>query len=96
MPGCEKENLLNSHDAEETKHITRDFIGCAFRADRHDVLGQSAQGAGLGLLGMQERVQFAGGHLKINSIPNRGTIIEVYLPVASSGTDQKSWKEVTS
>jgi signal transduction histidine kinase len=35
---------------------------------------------GFGLRGMQERVQMLGGNLKIDSSPNQGTEIEVWVP----------------
>jgi signal transduction histidine kinase len=41
---------------------------------------RSAQG-GLGLLGIQERVQALDGHVSISSVPNQGTTVRVQLPV---------------
>lgn len=46
-------------------------------AHRRAVAGRS-----FGLLGMQERVRFAGGEFALNSGPGRGTKIEVSLPLA--------------
>ena len=36
--------------------------------------------SGFGLQGMQERVQLLGGELKIDSVPDRGTYIQVIIP----------------
>ncbi len=38
--------------------------------------------AGLGLLGMRERVELLGGSLTLRSVPDAGTRIEIVLPVA--------------
>lgn len=43
---------------------------------------RAAAGRSFGLLGMQERVRFAGGDFELNSTPDRGTKIEVSLPLA--------------
>lgn len=42
----------------------------------------ASQEPGLGILGMQERVQRLGGELDVDSKPGRGTIISFTLPVA--------------
>jgi signal transduction histidine kinase len=39
----------------------------------------------LGLLGMRERMQMVNGHLDIESVPDRGTNVSAYLPVANPG-----------
>ncbi|CAK0745760.1 two-component system, NarL family, sensor histidine kinase UhpB [Gammaproteobacteria bacterium] len=39
----------------------------------------------LGLLGMKERILLLGDQLKINSIPSRGTVIEVRVPIHEPG-----------
>jgi len=44
-------------------------------------------GAGLGLIGMEERAQLAGGHFEITSEPGKGTRAEVFLPVRGVGDD---------
>jgi signal transduction histidine kinase len=36
---------------------------------------------GLGLIGMQERVESLGGNLAVNSEPGKGTAIDVSLPL---------------
>jgi signal transduction histidine kinase len=40
-----------------------------------------AQTVGLGLIGIKERAALIGGRAKINSSPNKGTTIEVFLPL---------------
>jgi PAS domain S-box-containing protein len=41
----------------------------------------SEPGAGLGLIGMEERAQIAGGRLELDSEPGRGTRVRVRMPV---------------
>ncbi len=36
--------------------------------------------AGLGLLGMQERIDTVGGRVRVDSAPGRGTRIHAHLP----------------
>ncbi|MDE2023263.1 MAG: PAS domain S-box protein [Gammaproteobacteria bacterium] len=43
---------------------------------------RAAAGRSFGLLGMQERVRFAGGKFELQSVPGRGTRLEVSLPIA--------------
>jgi signal transduction histidine kinase len=43
---------------------------------------RAAAGGSLGLLGMEERVSLAGGHLRVVSGPGQGTQIYVQLPLA--------------
>ena len=43
--------------------------------------GMPKRGAGLGLLGMRERVSIAGGSLAIDSAPGRGTRIAIQIPL---------------
>jgi len=50
---------------------------------------RAALGASLGLISMQERVALAGGDMKIDSAPGRGTSIRVRLPL-TTGTDASS------
>jgi signal transduction histidine kinase len=62
--------------------------GIGFAVDQ--VLNQKGL-RGLGLLGMQERVQTLGGLLQITSTLGQGTTLQIMLPIApeeaSSGTD---------
>jgi signal transduction histidine kinase len=48
--------------------------------DVRTALAAAASGASLGLLGMQERVQFAGGLFTVTSAPGRGTRLRVWVP----------------
>ena len=49
---------------------------------------RARDGESMGLFGMQERVQLAGGHLSILSEPGQGTTLELRFPLAddSQGT----------
>jgi signal transduction histidine kinase len=53
---------------------------------RDDGLGfdTSCAGTGLGLIGIEERVKELGGSLSVCSWPNRGTLLRVEIPLASS------------
>ncbi|HEX4341967.1 MAG TPA: sensor histidine kinase, partial [Verrucomicrobiae bacterium] len=42
---------------------------------------QAVQGASLGLLSMEERAALAGGQLKLNSTPGRGTEVHAWFPL---------------
>jgi len=52
--------------------------------------------AGLGLVSMQERVQIVQGKINIQSAPDEGTFIRVFVPVTwkeeKSGTEKKGSK----
>lgn len=50
--------------------------------DVDQVLGRSARGRHVGLLGMRERAALSGGQFKIESAPGKGTRVVVTLPVA--------------
>jgi signal transduction histidine kinase len=64
------EIALITHDDRMSVTIRDD--GRGFRTPR---------GAGLGLIGMQERVEGLGGHVTIASQPGKGTTIEISLPL---------------
>ncbi|NQT72344.1 MAG: hypothetical protein HQ553_06175 [Chloroflexi bacterium] len=51
--------------------------------DHHSVLKEGA----LGLLGMRERAQLAGGKITVSSSPGKGTKITVILPLFISQTE---------
>jgi signal transduction histidine kinase len=52
--------------------------GVGFAVDQ--VVGGNAS-RGLGLLGIQERLEALGGTLQITSVPGRGTTLQITLPV---------------
>ncbi len=51
---------------------------------------QSRFGAGLGLISMRERMHLVGGHLRVNSHPNNGTLIEASIGSRSANLDNQS------
>ncbi|MGA3244780.1 MAG: two-component regulator propeller domain-containing protein [Bacteroidota bacterium] len=56
--------------------------GQGIRTDEH---GKTRiKGGGLGLLDMQERLSFIGGTLQISSVPRRGTVVTIYIPLGQS------------
>jgi signal transduction histidine kinase len=57
--------------------------GCGFQLNEQ---GMPPRAAGLGLLGMRERVSIAGGTLSIDSAPGRGTRIAIQIPLISAAT----------
>jgi signal transduction histidine kinase len=52
--------------------------GCGFEAAAMEMAGAAA---GLGLIGVRERVMQLGGRLQVESRPGRGTIVTVDLPI---------------
>jgi PAS domain S-box-containing protein len=86
-------NVLRHAEARHVKVILRrqgeelcvsvrdDGVGFDVAAAR----ARAAQGASLGLLGMQERVQLLGGTMDIHSVPGRGTEIRIQFPVMAAG-----------
>lgn len=55
--------------------------GCGFDLDR--VRSRAAAGSGLGLIGMQERVEALGGTMKTISAPGAGTLIAASIPIGA-------------
>jgi PAS domain S-box-containing protein len=68
---------LRQHEAALDLLIRDDGIGFDIDAAR----AQAAQGKGLGLLGMEERVRLIGGQLEIVTAPEKGTEIHVCTPL---------------
>lgn len=72
------------HSQASRVHVRLDFTpGEVCLAINDDGVGfdvSQADGTGIGLLGMMERVQTVGAVLKIDSAPGRGTCVEVRLP----------------
>ncbi len=58
--------------------IRDDGVGFDVEAARRNAM----QGESLGLLGMQERVQLAGGRLEIESTPGAGTLVRASFPAS--------------
>ena len=58
--------------------------GCGFNPRAVDRLSPSR---GLGLLGMRERAEIAGGKLKSRSAPGKGTVVEATFRLASAPSD---------
>jgi signal transduction histidine kinase len=54
-------------------------VGLGFAFQQNGPLHSSA--AGIGLLGMQERLEAVGGKLRILSAPGRGTEVEAAVPI---------------
>ena len=51
---------------------------------------------GLGLLGMEERVRHLGGTFEIDSLPGRGTLLHIALPLASLNGDGRNGRHSNS
>ncbi len=64
---------IKREHSELTASIEDD--GCGFNVD--EVLASGEHG--LGLLGMQERIELAGGHFSLDSAPGTGTRIRIHL-----------------
>jgi PAS domain S-box-containing protein len=68
---------VQQHDSALLLHVRDDGIGFDLNAAR----AQAAQGKGLGLVGMEERVRLAGGQMEIVTEPGRGTEIRARFPL---------------
>jgi len=68
---------LQQHDTALDLLIRDDGIGFDIDVAR----AQAAQGKGLGLFGMEERVRLVGGQLEIATAPKKGTEIRVCMPL---------------
>jgi two-component system NarL family sensor kinase len=55
--------------------------------------GKTSKKGGMGFLNMRERATFLGGAFSIRSTPEKGTEIEVQIPLAGSVLDQKGTYE---
>jgi signal transduction histidine kinase len=87
-----QESLTNVEKHAKAKRVrigcaeTGSEIVCTIEDNGHgirtDEQGKSKlKGGGLGLLDMQERLSFIGGTLEISSVPRRGTIVTVHIPL---------------
>jgi signal transduction histidine kinase len=72
---------LHQRDADVHLVIRDDGVGFDSQAAR----AKAAGGASFGVLGMQERVELAGGQFDITSTPGQGTEIRARFPLSSSG-----------
>jgi signal transduction histidine kinase len=68
---------LEKRDRELVLRVQDDGIGF----DEEAVLRADYEGQSLGLLGMHERAQLAGGQLEIESAPGQGTMVQARLPL---------------
>lgn len=62
-------------------HIKDDGIGF----NVHNATSLRSKNVGLGLLGMNERIQSIGGSLNINSTPGQGTKVSISVPIPQRG-----------
>ena len=62
--------------------------GLGMRTEEHGKT--KTKGGGLGLLHMQERLSFIDGTLEISSLPRRGTIVTIHIPLKQQAHDQIS------
>jgi PAS domain S-box-containing protein len=58
-----------------------------------DLRQRVAHGASFGVLGMQERLELAGGELVIESAPNCGTLVVARIPAASRSIEARTTEE---
>jgi len=61
--------------------------------DPKEARRRAVQGTSLGLLGMQERIELAGGQLTIESEPGHGTNLRVSFPLRSAPAPQDTAHE---
>jgi PAS domain S-box-containing protein len=68
---------VRQHDSALLLSVRDDGVGFDMKAAR----AQTAQGTGLGLMGMEERVRLLGGQLEIETGSGTGTEIRAWLPL---------------
>jgi signal transduction histidine kinase len=73
-------------------HLTVRDDGVGFYADA--ARARSLHGGSLGLIGMEERITLAGGHLEIDSLPGRGTTLHATVPVG--GKIEEDWEKAAA
>jgi two-component system sensor histidine kinase UhpB len=56
--------------------------------DVEHVRSGAAQGANLGLVGMEERTALAGGSLEVRAAPGRGTVVLATFPLQATEAEQ--------
>jgi PAS domain S-box-containing protein len=89
-----QEGLTNiaRHAAANRVQVVLAYDGAIARAqiwddgrgfDPHQIASRAAQGHGIGLLGLQERIAALGGYMTIRSAPGEGTGLHVEIPVTS-------------
>ncbi|MFC9762031.1 ATP-binding protein [Rhodococcus jostii] len=72
------------------KHAHASEVAVSLRAEegtvrlviRDDGVGGASSGAGSGLIGLHDRVEALGGHMRITSPPGHGTTLDITIPVA--------------
>jgi signal transduction histidine kinase len=65
-------------------HGSDDALSLTVQDDGRGFVFDRAGDQGLGLLGMEERVAELGGSLKVSSQPEKGTAIDIHLPIQRS------------
>lgn len=77
---------------DDTLHLTIQDDGVGF--DVRAAQARAVRGTSTGLLGMRERVLFAGGQIEMSSTPQQGTVIRMRFPlsaqVAGEPIDERS------
>lgn len=76
-----KQAWIHLHRNNGSIHLEIGDDGCSFTPER--VMQAQAEGH-LGLLGMRERVELLGGTFQLDSKPQRGTVIRVFIPFPDS------------
>jgi signal transduction histidine kinase len=77
---------LECADAGLTVSIIDDGIGFDVTAARRRALA----GESLGILGLEERVDLAGGHSSIESAAGRGTAVRAWLPLPGPSSEPEA------
>ena len=87
---CIQESLTNAIRHAQAKHVTIDIHEDGAAALLKVMVQDDGRGiavgapAGLGIRGMQERVEGLGGHYFLNSKTSRGTCVSISIPIGES------------
>jgi two-component system sensor histidine kinase UhpB len=87
---CIQESLTNAIRHAQAKHVTIDIHEDGAAALLKVTIQDDGRGiavgspAGLGIRGMQERVEGLGGHYFLNSKTSHGTCVNISIPIGVS------------
>jgi two-component system sensor histidine kinase UhpB len=78
-----KARSIAVHLQTESGHLQIRIVDDGTGFDPAEVEHRTDQGAGFGLMGMRERAALVGGRVQIISSPNKGTTVQVSLPLSA-------------
>jgi two-component system sensor histidine kinase UhpB len=77
-------------ESADALYATISDDGCGFDAESLQKMPGPGQERGWGLVGMQERAHLLAGTLTISASPGKGTSVQAYIPLPTTGRDAAS------